>query len=44
VFNTDKGVKEYTTSDASLYSQAAAGSQWELTIDGFGNVVEVKPK
>jgi hypothetical protein len=44
VFNTDKGVKEYTTSDASLYSRAAAGSQWELTIDGFGNVVEVKPK
>jgi len=41
VFQTDDGIKRFTTSDYNLFSQAQIGSEWELVIDGFGNVKTV---
>ena len=33
----------YSTSDYALYHQANTGSEWNLTVNGFGAVVDIKP-
>ena len=42
-FETSKGQTSLTTSDAALYDQAAPGSRWSLTFNGFGSLVDAKP-
>jgi hypothetical protein len=42
-FETKDGVKPFTTSDAALFAQLQPGTQWTLSIDTFGNVVNVSP-
>jgi hypothetical protein len=33
----------YDTSDYAFYRQANTGSEWNLTVNGFGSVVSAKP-
>ncbi len=42
-FETSAGIKEYTTDSAALFSQFQPGSQWMLSVNSFGQVVEVSP-
>jgi DNA-directed RNA polymerase subunit RPC12/RpoP len=42
-FETSDGVKEFTTDDAALFVQLQPGTQWTLTVNTFGQVVEVSP-
>lgn len=44
IFQTDQNTYTYTTSDAELFNQFQPGSQWELTINGFGDIVDIQPK
>ena len=41
VFQTDDGIKRYTTSDFQLFQQAQIGTQWQLNVDGFGNIKSI---
>lgn len=41
VFDTESGIKRFTTSDYLLYQQAQIGTQWELLVDGFGNIKSI---
>ena len=41
VFQTDDGIKRFTTNDYNIFQQAQIGSEWELVIDGFGNVKSI---
>ncbi|NPV86087.1 MAG: zinc ribbon domain-containing protein [Anaerolineae bacterium] len=43
IFSSDKNEYLYRTDNSALFSQAVIGSQWKLTIDGFGNVVTIEP-
>ena len=43
-FDTADGNMEFTTEDYGLYQAAANGSAWELTFDGYGNVVGAAPQ
>ena len=43
-FDTAEGSAEFTTEDFGLYQAAANGSEWELTFDGYGNVVDARPR
>lgn len=42
-FQTDKGVKEYTTDDENVFAQFQPGSTWTLAINPLGVVVSVQP-
>ena len=42
-FNTKDGLKQFTTTDASLYIQFQPGSLWTLSINTLGGVVDVSP-
>ena len=42
-FETNAGMKEYQTDDAALFTQFQPGTEWTLTINTFGQVVEVSP-
>ena len=44
VFQTDRGDYTYTTQDAQLFANCQPGSQWLLTINGFGQLVGIQPK
>jgi hypothetical protein len=43
IFSTDKGTKEFDTQDAQLFAQAQPGTQWTLTVNGFGSVEKIEP-
>lgn len=40
-FSTDKGIEEYTTNDTALFAQFIPGSEWILSINTLGAVIEV---
>jgi len=40
-FDTKDGIKQYTTSDATLYSQLQPGTEWSLVVNTLGAIVEV---
>ncbi len=42
-FSTKDGASTFTTQDGALYSQLEPGTQWTLTINALGGVVEVSP-
>lgn len=42
-FETTAGVKEYSTDNAALFTQLRPGSEWMLSINSFGQVVEISP-
>lgn len=42
-FETDAGVKEYSTDDAALFAQLIPGSEWMLSVNSFGQVMGVSP-
>ncbi len=42
-FQTDKGIKEYTTDDENLFSQFQPGSTWTLEINPLGAIVNIQP-
>jgi hypothetical protein len=42
-FDTKDGLKQFTTTDASLFVQFEPGSQWALSVNTFGSVVDVSP-
>ncbi|MDX9992901.1 MAG: zinc ribbon domain-containing protein [Anaerolineales bacterium] len=41
-FETDDGIKEFTTSDENLFAQLQPGTQWTLEMNLFGAVVSVR--
>jgi len=41
-FETDQGTLEFTTTDADLFAQAQPGTRWQLTLNGFGAIVEIQ--
>ena len=43
-FNTPDGLRRFETDDFDLYQDAQVGSEWELTVDGFGNIRDVRLK
>lgn len=43
VFDTSKGIKEYTTDNESLFRQLQPGSTWTLEINPLGMIVNVQP-
>jgi hypothetical protein len=42
-FDTKDGIKQFVTSDVNLFSQLQPGSQWTLSINTLGAIVEVSP-
>lgn len=40
-FNTSDGIKEYSTSDAALFAQFEPGTEWTLSINTLGTIIEV---
>jgi predicted nucleic acid-binding Zn ribbon protein len=42
LFETSKGVKKYTTDDATLFGQCQIGSTWTLDVNTFGTVTDIK--
>jgi hypothetical protein len=42
-FDTKDGLKQFTTTDESLYTQFQPGSQWTLSVNTLGSVVDVSP-
>lgn len=44
VFQTEKGVYNFVTSDAQLFAQCQPGSTWTLTINGFNQVIRIEPR
>jgi ribosomal protein L40E len=42
-FKTDKGVYQYQTNDANLFSQCRPGSKWVLEINKLNSIVSIKP-
>lgn len=43
VFETSKGIKEYTTDNESMFLQLQPGSTWTLEINPLGMIVNVQP-
>lgn len=41
-FQTESGVLEYHTSDQGLFEQLQPGTQWNLKVNSFGQVVDVE--
>jgi len=42
VFNVNGKIYTFTTSDFNLFQQAQAGSQWNLNVNSFGNVISIE--
>ena len=42
-FETKDGNKQYTSSDFNLYPKFTIGSNWSLSINSLGTIVEVSP-
>jgi hypothetical protein len=42
-FETKDGVKQFTTSNAALYARLQPGTQWTLSVNTLGIVVDVSP-
>lgn len=42
-FDSEGTTRTYSTNDAQLYQQATVGSQWILTLNGLGAIVDVQP-
>jgi DNA-directed RNA polymerase subunit RPC12/RpoP len=42
-FDTKDGYKQFTTSDAALFSQLQPGTEWNLVVNTLGGIVEVSP-
>ncbi len=42
-FDTDQGTFELKTEDSALFTKCQLGSEWILTVNGFGNVVSISP-
>lgn len=42
-FQSEKGLKEYTTEDENLFTQFQPGSTWTLEVNPLGAVVNVQP-
>lgn len=42
LFDTEDGIKEFTTSNESLYKQLLPGTEWTLEFNVFGAVVSVR--
>ena len=42
-FETKDGIKQFTTSDAALFAQLTPGSEWTLSVNTLGAVVDVSP-
>ena len=42
-FETKDGVKEFTTSDAGLFAQLQPGTDWTLSVNTLGTIVDVSP-
>ena len=40
-FETEEGVKRFETDDYDLFRLCQPGAQFELTLDGFGNIVDI---
>lgn len=43
VFEVEGKTKSLTTTDESLFNQAVIGSIWNLSINGFGDIVTIEP-
>lgn len=43
-FETQAGTLRFETDDFSIYQDARIGSEWELVVDGFGNIREIRPR
>lgn len=42
-FQTQDGVKTYRTTDETLFTSAAPGTSWDLTLNAFGDIVDIQP-
>ena len=42
-FDSDGTTRTYNTSDNQIYQQATVGSQWILTLNGLGAIVDIQP-
>ena len=42
-FETKDGIKNFTTNDAGLFVQLQPGTQWTLSVNTLGAIVEVTP-
>jgi len=42
-FQTKDGIKQFSTSDANLFAQLQPGTQWTLSVNTLGAIVEVSP-
>ncbi len=42
-FETKDGIKEFTTDNAALYAQLQPGTEWMLSVNSFGQIVDVSP-
>jgi hypothetical protein len=42
-FDSEGTLRTYSTSDEQLYQQAVVGSQWILTLNGLGAIVDIQP-
>lgn len=43
-FGTEQGEREFQTNDPNLFTQCQPGSEWLLTVNGFGNVVSISSR
>jgi len=43
IFETEDGIKQFTTSNAALFVQLQPGTQWTLTLNALGAIVDVSP-
>ena len=41
LFETNDGIKRFVTSDYTLFQRCTIGSRWELSEDGFGNILNI---
>jgi len=44
VFQTPNGELTYTTNDETTFRQFTPGSEWDLTLNGFGSIVDIEPR
>ena len=42
-FQTEDGLKTYRTTNENLYNSAVPGTDWNLTINAFGEIVDIQP-
>lgn len=42
-FETKDGIKQFTTNDAALFAQLQPGTQWTLSVNTLGAIIDVSP-